>query len=312
MPRTPVLLVACFGVDLDAWLAQLSSQWPEGDVRVWPDIGDPGDVDYVLAWKAPPAAWRGLTSLKAIFSLGAGVDALLDEPALPVGVPVVSMADPSLVVAMREYVLARVLHVHRQFTDYAEAQRERGWRPLSPIPAQNRRVGVMGLGRLGGACATSLAALGFDVAGWSRTRRALDGVRAFAGWESLDAFAARAEILVCLLPLTPQTEGVLNRRLFEGLPRGAHVINVARGAHLVEADLLQALDSGQLQGATLDVFRVEPLPTDHPFWAHPRITVTPHISAVTNPRTATTALVETLRLVEAGATVREVDRAAGY
>ena len=311
--RRPVLLFACFEVDAAAWLSELSSQAGEVELRAWPEVGDPTEVDYVLAWKTPREVWAGLTALKAVFSLGAGVDRLLGEPGRPAGVPLVSMSDPSLVTGMQEYVVSRVLHLHRRFDAYAEAQDARAWGPLPQPPPQDRRVGVMGLGRLGGACARSLAAQGFDVAGWSRGPKRIEGVATFAGADGLTAFARSTEILVCLLPLTPETEGVLDAGLFERLPRGAHLVNVARGAHLVEADLLDALSSGRISGATLDVFRTEPLPPEHPFWSHPRITVTPHVSAVTQPRTAAAAMFANLLRCERGEAMEGVvDPARGY
>ncbi len=313
MTDRPVFLFACFDVDTAPWLTEIAAALPEVELRVWPDVGDPAGVDYVLAWKAPAEVWSGLVNLKAIFSMGAGVDGLLRDPALPSGPPLVSMSDPGLVTGMEEYVVARVLHHFRDFGSYAALQAAGLWRPLAPHLPQDCRVGVLGLGRLGSACARRLASFGFDVAGWSRRPSQVEGVQAYAGPDELDAFLARTDILVCLLPLTPQTEGILSRSLFARLPDGAVLINVGRGAHLVEDDLLAALDCGQLSGATLDVFRIEPLPAGHPFWSHPKVTVTPHVSAVTHPRTAALSLARNLRRLQRGEPVEGlVDRAAGY
>ena len=266
------------------WLDELRAQMPDRDVRVWPDLPDPAAVEYALVWKPPAGLLATLPNLKVIFSLGAGVDALLRDPSLP-GRPLVRMVEPALTEGMTEYVCLHVLRWHRDATTYERQQRERVWRQEAvQMLARERRVGLLGLGALGSDAAAALKALRFDVAGWSRTPKELPGVACFHGEAQLDAFLARTDILVCLLPLTPDTAGILNAGLFARLPRGAVVINAARGQHLVEADLLAALDSGQVSGATLDVFQEEPLPADHPFWTHPRVTVTPHIAAITQAR----------------------------
>lgn len=305
----PVLLFAYFRPDAEAWLEALEPAAELVEVRRWPEAGDPGEVDYIVAWQHPPGFLGRFPAVKAIFWIGAGVDRLLLDPELPEA-PIVRMLDDSLSLGMAEYVAERVLHYHRLMPAYAEQQRRREWRPLVPPLARERTVGVLGLGEIGGACAATLAGLGFDVRGWSRSPRSLPGVRAMNG--PLGEFLPGCEIVVCVLPLTPETRGVLDAGAFAAL-EGAYLINVGRGGHLVEADLIPALDAGRLAGATLDVFETEPLPADHPFWADPRIVITPHASAVTHPASAGAGIVANLRRALAGEPLAGVvDRARGY
>jgi len=305
----PVLLFAYFRPDAQAWLDALAPAREFAEIRCWPEAGDPAEVDYVVAWQPPAGFLGGLPNLKAIFWIGAGVDRLLEDPALP-DVPIARMKDDSLSLGMAEFVAERALHYHRLMPQYADQQRRREWRPLSPPLARERQVGVMGLGEIGQACARALAGLGFAVRGWSRTGREVPGVDVRTG--DLGDFLAGCEIIACVLPLTPQTRGILNRDAFARLD-GAWLINVGRGGHLVEADLIPALDAGRLAGATLDVFETEPLPPDHPFWTDPRIVVTPHASAVTHPASAAGHILANLRRAEAGEPLDGlVNRARGY
>jgi len=245
--------------------------------------------------------------------MGAGVDRLLLDAELPGHIPLVRMADPGLAVLMKEYVLLRVLHYHRDMPTYEQQQREGHWRQLAPLETRERCVGVMGVGQIGATCAGALAELGFEVRGWARSARDVPGVSVFAGHGRLREFLSGVEILICLLPLTAETRGILNADIFAQLARGAWLINLARGAHLVEADLLRALDSGQLSGATLDVFATEPLPREHPFWLDPRITITPHTAALTRPETAVPRLALNIARERAGQPLLDVvDRSAGY
>ncbi|WP_334164018.1 2-hydroxyacid dehydrogenase [Phenylobacterium sp.] len=308
----PVLLFACEGVDTAAWTAALRTAAPGVDLYVWPDAPDPAGVTYGLAWANPHGFWRQFPNLRAIFSLGAGVDALLGDQSLP-DVPIVRMVDPSLADGMVEFVVMRTLHHHRLVHLYEQQQADAVWRPQRPPLTGRRIVGVMGLGELGGRCAQALAALGFQVRGWSRGPKAIEGVATFHGDAGLEGFADGCEILVCVLPLTPQTEGVLNASLFERLAPGACLIQVGRGAHLVEADLLAALDSGRIAAATLDVFRTEPLPAGHPFWRHPAVRVIPHAAAFTYPETAARVVAGNIGRLSRGEPVPDrVDLRAGY
>lgn len=308
-----VLLYACYGVDSEAWLTALRNELPEIEIRESLDQGPPGEVDFAFVWKYPPGLLRRLPNLRAIFTLGAGVESILADPDLPKDVPLVRMVDPGLAIGMNEFVLMRVLHYHRDMPEHERSQRAHQWvRRVPPLP-QDRRVGILGLGKLGALCARTLANLGFDVAGWSRTHKSLDGIATFSGAEQLPALLKRSEILVCLLPLTSDTDGIINRSTLAQLPRGAFVINVARGQHVVDTDLIEALDSGQIAGATLDAFRVEPLPAEHPFWAHPRITVLPHVAAITQVKTAARTLATNIRSILAGKPANHiVDLTRGY
>jgi glyoxylate/hydroxypyruvate reductase A len=295
------------------WRAQLTRLTRELEVRVWPEIGNPAEIDYALVWRPEPGFLASLPNLKLILSLGAGVDHLLGDPRLPRHLPIVRLVDCHMTDAMSEYVVLQVLRVHRRDLDY-RAQQEAGiWHELDQQNAAERPVGLLGLGELGQDAAKKLKALGFDVAGWSRSERTIAGVRCHAGTAGLPPLLGRSEILVCLLPLTAETEGILNARNLALLPKGAALVNAARGAHLVEEDLLAALASGQISAAVLDVFREEPLPADHPFWHHPRVVLTPHVAAFTNPATAAPIILDNIRRFEEGRPLlNRIDPARGY
>jgi glyoxylate/hydroxypyruvate reductase A len=296
----------------EAWRDALVAAIPGLEVRIWPEAGDPAEIDLALVWQPPPGELARYPNLRAILSLGAGVDGLLAQPGLP-DVPIVRMIDPSLTRTMTEYVLLAVLRHHRQFDHFEREQRALRWSFAFPPQAADRRVGVMGLGELGSAAARALADHGFPVAGWSRTAKQLPGIETFAGQAGRRAFLARTDILVCLLPLTALTAGILDAATFAGLPQGAFVVNVARGAHLVDDDLIAALDSGQLAGATLDVFRDEPLPADDPLWHHPKVLITPHVASYSSPATAAAGVIANIRRAQTGEhLVHQVDRARGY
>jgi glyoxylate/hydroxypyruvate reductase A len=270
-------------------------------------------VRYALVWK-PPHGWlAGFPNLRAIFSLGAGVDALLDDPALPAAVPLTRMVDAGMGRQMAEYAAWGVMHFHRGMQRYANQQRACDWRPHPGTPARQFRVGLLGLGVLGEQAARLIAATGYPVAAWTRTPRQVPGIENFAGAAALPAFLARTQVLINFLPLTPDTRGMLDATLFAQLPRGAAVINLARGPHLVDADLLAALDADHLSGALLDVFHAEPLAPDHPFWQHPKIVVTPHIAAITMADEAASQVIDNVRRLERGeAPLHTVDRDRGY
>ena len=294
------------------WLPELHRQLPDREVRVWPDIGDPDDIDYAMIWRPPAGVLKRLPNLKVMLSLGAGVDGVLNDPELP-DLPLVRMVEPGLTEGMTEFVVLQVLHWHRQMEAYRVQQRDRVWRQLPQKLARERRVGFLGLGVLGADAARVLKELRFDVAGWSRSTRDLAGITCFHGASGLSAFLARTEILVCLLPLTDETTAILNWETLAALPKGACVVNVARGGHVDEAEMLAALDSGHIAGASLDVFTEEPLPPDHPFWTHEKVIVTPHVAAVTHARTSVVHIAEQIRRFEAGLPLENlVDRRRGY
>lgn len=298
--------------DPEAWRRELARRLPDLDFRLWPETGDPSEITMALVWLPPPGLLAGLPNLRAIFSLGAGVDAMLRDTTLP-DLPLCKMVDPSLTSSMSEFALTLVLRYHRDLELYERQQRERVWKLRLPRPADATKVGILGLGVLGADAARLLVRNEFDVRGWSRTAKRIEGVTTFAGRERLDAFLGDLDILVNLLPLTPETEGILDGRLFGALPKGARLVNLARGRHLVEADLIEALDEGRLDHATLDVFATEPLPADHPFWDHPRITVLPHTASYSMPSSGAETVVENIRRLRAGLPLEHVvDRARGY
>jgi len=299
--------------DPQSWLPGLRAALPSARFHLWPQIPDSAAIDAALVAKPPAGSLTRFPNLKLIQSLWMGVDGLLADPTLPRGVPLARLVDPGMVAAMGETVLARVLDWHRHLYRYRTQQRARLWRALPQHLASDRVVALLGLGELGRQVAQRLLQLDFRVCGWSRRRKEIDRVECFAGPQGLDALLAQSGALVCLLPLTAETRGILNARLFARLPGGACIVNVARGAHLVEADLLAALDSGRLAHAYLDVFETEPLPPEHPFWSHPGISLTPHVAALTEPRTALPVVIRNLERVQRGeAPEALVDPAAGY
>ena len=262
------------------WKAILAARAPELEFHVWPQTGDPRQVRYAAVWEPPSNLPALFPNLEVLMSVGAGVDQF-DFSNLPPDLPVVRMLDPGIVDGMVEYCTFAVLVLHRNVLDYAADRLKTRWNPIRLIPASRRSVGILGLGQLGGALCHRLRMLGFRVSGWSRTERTIDGITTFAGETNLHAFLAGTDILVSLLPLTKETHGILDARLFERLPKGAGLVNVGRGRHLVQDDLLAALESGQLSGAVLDVTDPEPLPDGHPLWSHPRVILTPHVASMT-------------------------------
>ena len=295
------------------WQGALQKLLPDIDCRLWDAPGDKAEVEYAVVWKPPPGGLKTFPNLKCIVSMGAGIDHLLADPDLPRHLPIIRTVGSELRQRMREYLALHVLRFHRHLPDIEAAQRRKAWDQIITPPAPERGVGIMGLGNMGAEAAHTLAELGFAVHGWSRRPKRLHGITCHHGDDGLADFLARSEILICLLPLTPSTEGILNRRLFARLPEGACLINVGRGQHLVEKDLIPALDSGQLGGATLDVLHQEPPPEDHPFWSHPKILLTPHIASLIDPETGAKVIAENIRRFQAGEPVRDlVDLKQGY
>lgn len=303
---------------VDEWTTAMARQAPDLDIRTWPDIGNPADITYAVAWLPPANVLRSLPNLKVIFSLGAGVDAILKDPTLPDDVPIARVNEPDLTMRMTEYVVLQVLMHHRQQRRLDDNQRQRRWDPFTAHSASALSVGVMGLGVLGSDATQKLASLGFKVAGWSRSRKSIPGVECFAGQQEFDSFLKRTDILVCLLPHTPETTGIINRDVIGKLSRkgpfGAPIlINCGRGKQQVESDILAALDSGALHAASLDVFETEPLPEDSPFWTHPKVIVSPHVAADSDPDTISAYVLRQIRRHQSGLPVENiVDRARGY
>lgn len=312
------LLVAITAWEVAPWLDRFRRLLPDRDVVALGASFDPGSVRYAASWKHPPGSLAGLPNLQAIFSLGAGIDHLVGDPDLP-PVPIARVVDRDLTERMSEYVVMHALMHLRRGWLYAARQRRGEWLDERDQPAaRDVRVGVMGLGVLGSDVAAKLAALRFDVAGWSRRPKRQDGVPTFSGAEGLDPFLARTDILVCLLPLTPETRGILRRDLFRRLARdgrlgGPILINVGRGGLQVEADILSSLNDGTLRAATLDVFETEPLPPSSRLWSHPAVTVTPHNSAMSDPDAIASAIAAQIRRSEAGGSLENVvDPLRGY
>ncbi|MDB5414913.1 MAG: glyoxylate/hydroxypyruvate reductase [Rubritepida sp.] len=294
----------------DALLAEDASL----DIRLFPDAGDPAEIEAAVCWNQHDMGeLRRYPNLKLIVSMGAGVDHLLRAPGPPPGIPVARLKDARLTSAMMEWVVLNVLRFHRQDPEYRAQQAARIWNELPAPDTAKRRVGILGLGQLGTAAAHALTALGFPVMGWTRSPRKLTNVQSLHGTDGLDAMLRQTDILVCLLPLTPETRGVINARSLALLPRGAFVINAARGGHVVAQDLLAALDADHIAGAALDVFEPEPLPADHPFWGHPKVLVWPHAASITIPSSAAPQVVENIRRARDGRPlINLVDFAAGY
>jgi glyoxylate/hydroxypyruvate reductase A len=310
-----ILLATNFdAAELASWWPALQSALPgEHLLRDRSGLSDGESVDIALAANPPPGAVAGLPGLCLIQSLWAGVDRLLADPTVPVDVPLARMVDPAMNEAMAETALWAVLSVQREFFAYARQQREPAWRQLPQRRADETAVTVLGLGQMGRTCALRLAGNGYRVAGWSRSETKVAGIETFAGEAGLASVLADADVVVNLLPLTDATRGLFDARTFAQMRRGAALVNLARGAHVAEADLLEALASGQLGHAVLDVFASEPLPVTHAFWSHPRITVLPHVAALTDPRSAALIVARNVAALREGRALENVvDRSRGY
>ncbi len=308
------LVIVAPELDPSPWTVALHAVDPDLDIRVWPNDGDKRDMEFAITWNHPAGELLQYPNLRCVASLAAGVDHVLRDPSLPEGIRVTRLVHPLQTLRMTQYVLMGVLNHHRSFERYRKQQAERRWSPEEIVACSDQvNVGIMGLGNFGVDAAAKLTQIGFHVLGWSRTEKRIERVQTFFGDDQFNAFLSQTDILVCLLPLTPKTCGILNRHTFEKLRPGAYVINVARGEHLVEEDLLGALDRKHLSGACLDVFRVEPLPPNHPFWHHPRITVTPHIAVGDHPSLVAPQIVENYQRMKANKVLlNEVDLKKGY
>jgi glyoxylate/hydroxypyruvate reductase len=298
--------------DPTAWRRTLMAELPDLDVRVHPDVGNAKDIHYALVWKPPAGFFAAFPNLKLVTNLGAGIDSLLGRDDLP-AVPIARLSDPGMVSLMTSYVLFAVIRYARDITIFERAQRLRKWHYVHPRPLSAIKVGILGLGELGAPAARALVDLGFDVRGWSRTPKSLPGVKCISGRADLNGFLAEVEILVVMLPLTSDTKGLLGAGELDALPKGAKLINASRGAVIDETALLQALRSGQIAEATLDVFTVEPLPDRHPFWCMENVLITPHLASITVPELAAREVAENIRRVRAGLIpLHLADPARGY
>jgi glyoxylate/hydroxypyruvate reductase A len=307
-----ILLYRADGV-IEPWVRDFAAAMPQAETVAWREGERIGACDYAVIWGPTPALLDQLSQVKAIFLMGAGVDALLKfGDALP-DVPIIRLGDAGMGIQMAEYVAHAVLRYFRRFDEYERLARSGEWKPLPQEAREEFTVGVMGLGKLGMPVIDTLRHFGFPVRGWSRSRKELPGVECFAGAEGLTEFLNGTRVLVCMLPLTAETTSLLDRARLSMLPKGAYLINVARGAIVAEPDLLALIQSGHIAGATLDVFRNEPLPPQHPFWLEPRISITPHISALTIRLDAVRQIAEKIAALEQGQPVDDVvDRNRGY
>lgn len=312
----PNILLAISGWEPQAWLERFRTlAGNKHEVRLWPDAGDASEIDYACVWKQPPGLLATLPKLKAIFSLGAGVDHLLQDEMLP-NVPIVRIVDPDLTTRMAGYIVMHALLHQRQMKLYESQRKDRLWQEHYEPPPRSIRVGIMGMGVMGQASANGLQASGFPVIGWSRSKKNIDGIEMFDGEAGLKTFLGKTNILVCLLPLTPATKDILNYVLFKQLAREPIppvLINAGRGGEQNERDILRALDDGTLGGASLDVFEKEPLAAESPFWNHPKVYVTPHNAASSDPRALVANILSQIENLERGGKLENlVDRKLGY
>ena len=302
--------------DTPWWITALENAIPNAKVRAWKP-GDNDPADYALVWHPPVEMLEG-RRLKAVFALGAGVDSILSKlkahpNMLDPAIPLFRLEDTGMGLQMQEYAVSQVLHWFRRFDDYLALKNQRQWQPLPEYSREEFTVGIMGAGVLGAKVAESLQVWGFPLRCWSRSRKSWPGVESFAGTEELGAFLSQTRVLINLLPNTAETVGIINGELLDQLQDGAYVLNLARGVHVNEDDLLDALNREKLKGAMLDVFSREPLPADSPLWAHPRVAMTPHVAAVTRPAEAVAYISRTIQQLENGETVSgQVDRTRGY
>lgn len=302
--------------DIQYWIRELEKQLPGARVREW-KAGDNQPADYALVWHPPVEMLQG-RALKAVFALGAGVDSILsklrDHPdMLPLSIPLFRLEDTGMGRQMQEYAVSQVLHWFRRFDDYQALKLASRWQPLPEYRADEFTIGIMGAGVLGAKVAESLQPWGFPLRVWSRSRKSWPQVQSFAGQAELGGFLQGTRVLINLLPNTAETVGIINQTLLAQLPDESYLLNLARGVHVVEEDLLAALNNGKLKGAMLDVFSREPLPQESPLWAHPRVAMTPHVAAVTRPMEAIAYIAGTISRLERGESVSgQVDRQRGY
>lgn len=282
--------------NIDEWVKVFREEDKTTSIEVWPDIKDPISVLGAIVWNPPKGCLKDFPNLKFVSSMGAGVDQILKDSELPENVSITRIVDDTLTRSMSNYVIAATLFHQRNLQKYIADKTNKLWDQDSS-PEQKISIGIMGMGVLGTDVALKFSALGFDVYGYSNSRKSLKNVKSYAGEEELPIFLKQVKVLVCLLPLTNKTKNILNRTLFHQVNKGTFLINAARGHHLVEPDLLDAIEEGFISGAFLDVFKKEPLPVDHPFWNHPKIMLTPHIASVTNPHTAVPQVLKNLRAI---------------
>ncbi len=310
MSKKPIGLVTPAPIG-KRWVQAFNSEAPEEKVLLNEAIENPEDIELLLVWKHPKGSLKPFTNLKLLYSLGAGVDHLMQDPDIPKGVPICRIVDPLLAFSMSNYIVYAVLDYQRRMDKYRSDQRQKIWDHYA-LPERTLEIGILGLGHLGTDAAQKLKALGFKVSGYSPSPKSVPDIRCYHG-EELPTFLTNASVLVCTVPFTPDTKGLLNTSLFELLPKGSYLVNVARGGVQIEKDILLALESGQLSGAFLDVFETEPLPNESPLWAHPKVTITPHIASITNPEAGVEQILKNwLRILHKEPLLHQVDLTKGY
>jgi glyoxylate/hydroxypyruvate reductase A len=307
------LLIRAGREPVENWIESFAKAFPDLECRVWPEVGDPADIEYVLANQLPEGTFATFPNLKLVAGTRVGLEGLLNDPSLPRDVPIIRNTDRERAATMTGWVLYQVLRHHRRFDEREANQRAIKWEHLQYTSPEQVRIGIMGLGSLGASVARALQALMYSVAGWSRSHKDIPGIESFAGDEEMAAFLGRTDILISILPQTPATTDLMNAKRFAQLPKGAYVINCGRGSLIDEDALLAAIDSGHLEGAALDVFKTEPLPADHPFWRHPKIAVSPHYSCSGRARYGAEGVVAAIRAIRAGHQPENiVERTEGY
>lgn len=307
------IVIICQNKDPQPWVNALNRIAPDIDVRVWPDDRDRDLASMALTWAHPSGVFSHYPNLHLISSMGAGVDHIDNDPAFPRHIPVTRIIDPELLNDMHDYLVTKVAEFRHHSHYYSLNQQAQQWTPLNSLTRADIRIGVMGLGKLGGKVAENFAQIGYSVLGWARSQKELKGVHCFSGNKNIKEFLRQSNVVINLLPLTVQTRSILNRENLSCMPVNGYLINVGRGLHLVEQDLIELIDEGHLGGACLDVFQQEPLPPAHPFWLHPKITVTPHVSSLTNPESVASQIVLNYRRIQTGeAFENQVDLQRGY
>ena len=298
----------------DLWADELKKALPDDiEVRLYPDIGNPAEIDFALCWKPEPGLLASLPNLRLIFSMAAGFDHVLQDPNRPGHVPIVRIIDDTLTTMMSEFAVYAVLGFHRDMSEFHRDQREGLWQRRWPRFTTDTHIGVLGIGAIGSDVAQKLAVFGFKIHGWSRTEKSLDGIICHHGREGLFKMLSTCEQIISVLPLTDETTGIINQETLNAMPRGSYITNIGRGGHVVDKDLLMALESGQIAGAFLDVFNEEPLPTKHPYWTHPKVIMTPHIAGEIVPRSCAQSIAANIKRFQKGDPVIGVaDLERGY
>ncbi|MFO7923160.1 MAG: glyoxylate/hydroxypyruvate reductase A [Bacteroidales bacterium] len=307
------IVVVCDLDNLEPWTKAMKMVDPSVDIITIDEVKDKSSVQFVLAWNYPHGLFREYPGLKTISSMGAGVDHLVNDPLLPENIKIVRIADPMLSQDMYEFSLAVIMNRLRLLTNFRENQIKGVWKRKRYLRISDIHIGIMGTGVIGNHIASQLHKSGFSISGWSRTAGQKVAYKKYHGQQQLPDLLENSDILICLLPLTPATAGILNRDNLQRLPKNAWLINLGRGGHLVDDDLIEVLDSGHLDGANLDVFRKEPLPADHPFWSHPKIFITPHIASLPYPESVAPQIIENYhRTINNKPLINKVNRERGY